>query len=166
MLLSLGLTVFSKSPEIKERNNEQEMRLRLITIAYNILCISFSSINVVIVDRCNTLSDLLWEWASAYRSLIEHSSITINIKTKAKMSIFIPGWELMFCFLGFPTSCHMTINKQDFFVLLFFFWSLFTCMSHRDPSQEVLQLINSQALMYFLTSALCFDHFLSVPEQN
>lgn len=87
------------------------MRLRLITIAYNILCISFSSINVVILERCTTLNDLLLEWANTYGSLTEHSGITINVETKTKVSIFIPGWELTLCFLVFPISCHMTINK-------------------------------------------------------
>lgn len=86
------------------------MGLRLITKSYKVLCISFSLINVVILEKCNTLSGLPWEEGNAYNSLIKHNGFTINVETKTKVPIFIPDWEVILWLLGFQISCHMTIN--------------------------------------------------------
>lgn len=63
------------------------MWLRLITKAYEVLCISFSG--------------LPWEEANESSSLIKHSGFTINVETKTKMFIFIHDWEVM---LWFPNQ--------------------------------------------------------------
>lgn len=49
------------------------MALKLISKPSEVLCISFSSNNVVVLERCIIHNDLPSEEADAYRSLIKHS---------------------------------------------------------------------------------------------